>query len=231
MELRDVVPWGRNLEEYRAMFALDDGELERPILGCGDGPSSFNAQVTKSGGNVVSIDPVYGFAKEEIARRIRETAVTVLEQVAQNEGAYVWKEIGSLAGLERVRMAAMAEFLEDYDRGRAQGRYVEASLPHLPFGDGAFALVLCSHFLFLYGDRFDLEFHLAAVSEMCRVGNEVRIFPLLDLKGEPSRHLKPLREHLERNGWSCSVETVGYEFQKGADAMLRVRKTREGERL
>ncbi len=46
MKLENVVPWGRSLAEYQAMFALSEEELQKRILGCGDGPASFNAEMT-----------------------------------------------------------------------------------------------------------------------------------------------------------------------------------------
>ncbi len=54
--LDKVVPWGRSLDEYRRMFALTDSDLEKRILGCADGPASFNAELTANGGSVVSCD-------------------------------------------------------------------------------------------------------------------------------------------------------------------------------
>ena len=39
-------------------------------------------------------------------------------------------------------------FLEDFPGGLDEGRYVEASLPTLPFDDGTFDLALCSHLLY-----------------------------------------------------------------------------------
>jgi hypothetical protein len=223
MTLQNVVPWGRNFEEYRAMFALNTDELQSKILGCGDGPSSFNAEATRKQASVVSVDPVYRFAPEEIARRIAETSKTVLAQVEKNRHQFVWEAIRSVEELEAVRMAAMREFLEDYAHGSKEKRYIEAALPHLPFGEKVFDLVLCSHFLFLYGDRFDLDFHVDSFLEMCRVGKEVRVFPLLDLEGKRSKHLGPLIDALERSGHRCIVESVGYAFQKGGNEMLRVR--------
>jgi hypothetical protein len=44
MPLTEIVPWGRSFDEYRAMFALSEGDLGGRILGCGDGPASFNAK-------------------------------------------------------------------------------------------------------------------------------------------------------------------------------------------
>jgi hypothetical protein len=43
MILNSIIHWGRNLKEYKDMFVLSDDELENAsILGCGDGPASFN---------------------------------------------------------------------------------------------------------------------------------------------------------------------------------------------
>lgn len=223
MTLQNVVPWGRNLQEYKTMFALSSDDLKAKILGCGDGPSSFNTEVTAQSGSVVSIDPVYQFTKDEIRQRILETAETVLEQVRQNRDIFVWSSIASIDELETIRMSAMTKFLDDYDQGREQQRYIEASLPNLPYQDNSFDLVLCSHFLFLYSEHFDLEFHTDAVLEMCRVGSEIRIFPLLDLKGNRSIYLEPLMEKLRDNGYQCTIETVDYEFQKGGNEMLKVK--------
>jgi len=223
MTLQNVVPWGRNLDEYRAMFALSSEDLNAKILGCGDGPSSFNSELTRQGGRVVSIDPVYQFTAEEISQRIAETAATIMEQVELHKDNYVWSSIRSVGELEAVRMSAMNRFLEDYELGKNEKRYIEASLPHLPFADKTFDLVLCSHFLFLYSEHFDLDFHIESVLEMCRVGDEVRIFPLLDLKGKRSSYLGPLMEALGQRGYRCEIETVHYEFQRGGNEMLKVR--------
>lgn len=51
--LKNIVPW-RSFDEYVAMFALTDEDLRKNILGCGDGPADFNAEITKRGGKIVS---------------------------------------------------------------------------------------------------------------------------------------------------------------------------------
>ena len=43
-QLAEVVPWGRTFDEYVAMFSLDATDRSRSILGCSDGPASFNAE-------------------------------------------------------------------------------------------------------------------------------------------------------------------------------------------
>ena len=48
--LNKVVPWGRSFDEYCAMFALDTLDLQKTIVGVGDGPASFNAELSEKGG-------------------------------------------------------------------------------------------------------------------------------------------------------------------------------------
>jgi hypothetical protein len=43
-----VSPWGRSFEDFRRMFALSDADLRLRILGCADGPASFNVEFTES---------------------------------------------------------------------------------------------------------------------------------------------------------------------------------------
>ena len=64
--LDSVVPWGRNLEEYRLMFRLSDEDMKKKIAGFGDGPASFNIEATKQGYSVTSFDPIYCFSKSDI---------------------------------------------------------------------------------------------------------------------------------------------------------------------
>jgi hypothetical protein len=220
-----VVPWGRSYDEYVRMFALSDADLQGRVLGCGDGPASFNAEATRRGARVVSCDPIYQFDAAQIRRRIDETAAEVLEQARQNAHEFVWNDvIPDIQALKHVRMAAMTAFLDDFEAGRREGRYVNAGLPSLPFADGAFDLALCSHFLFLYSQQHDADFHVAAMRELCRVAREVRVFPLLALGGQPSPHLGAAREALTEDGWHSSIERVPYEFQRGGFEMLRVRR-------
>jgi hypothetical protein len=190
--LDDVVPWGRSYDEYGRMFALSDTDLRAPILGCGDGPASFNAEATRRGVSVVSCDPLYRFTADEIRGRIAVTYDTILEQLRQNAREFVW-DIPSIDDLGRVRMAAMEDFLADYEQGTASGRYRDAALPTLPFSDGSFSLALCSHLLFLYSTQLGETFHRQALRELCRVAREVRIFPLLALGGAPSSFVIPAR--------------------------------------
>lgn len=220
--LEKVVPWGRLFDEYVAIFALDSVDLSRRILGCGDGPAAFNATHTARGGSVVSVDPIYQFSSEEISRRIVHTYNVVMEETRKNKDEFVWSGIRSLEELGRMRMNAMNMFLEDYEQGKEEGRYIPAELPALPFADGQFGIALCSHLLFLYSEQMDLEFHIRSLRELCRVSREVRVFPLLELGSRRSRHVDAVQSMLRSEGFQVDIRRVDYEFQKGGNEMLRV---------
>jgi hypothetical protein len=223
--LDHVVPWGRSFAEYRRMFDLSDADLGRAIVGCGDGPASFNAEATRQGGRVISCDPLYRFTKPEIEERIAATFEQIIAQTRLNAHEFVWgNDIPTVDELGRVRMAAMTDFLNDFDSGKAAGRYVDAELPGLPFADQAFDLAICSHLLFLYSEQLGEAFHRAAILEMCRVAADVRIFPLLALGGEPSPLVRVCIGELDAAGYQGSIEKVPYEFQRGGNEMLRIRR-------
>lgn len=221
-ELSQVLPWGRSFEEYTRMFNLRQELLDKRILGCADGPASFNAQMYRRGRRVVSCDPIYCFTRQQLSARIEQACVEIIAQTRKHIDNFVWSSIGSIEELRRMRMSAMEKFIEDYDEGKAQGRYVDAELPVLPFEDGAFDIALCSHLLFLYSGRLSAEFHRESVRELCRVARDVRIFPLIDLDLRPSLHVQPVTSSLEKDGFTVSIESVQYEFQRGGNEMLRI---------
>ncbi len=226
MKLNKVVPWGRTLAEYKLMFDLTEEDLQRTILGCGDGPASFNAEMKQQGHRVVSIDPVYEFSDEQIRQRVQDTYTTVMSQLKLKPDSYVWNVFKTIEELGKARMGAMEDFLVDYELGKKEDRYRAESLPELSFADRQFDLCLCSHLLFLYSDQFTLEFHLASIEELLRVSQELRIFPLLKLNCDRSPYVDPIMEALSQKGYSVSIDNVPYEFQRGGNQMMKI--TRPG---
>jgi hypothetical protein len=224
MTLDQIVPWGRSLSEYQRMFALTDADQAGTILGCGDGPASFNAELTAAGKRGISIDPLYAFSAAAIRQRVRETCTTIVDKVKRTPDDYLWTEFRDPDALGAHRLATMERFLLDYEAGRAVGRYQTQAVPTLDFADQHFTLALSSHFLLLYTAQLSLDFHCAAVRELCRVAHEVRIFPLLDLVCQPSAHIGPLQAYLANLGYQAQVENVPYEFQRGGNQMLRITK-------
>lgn len=222
MQLRDIVPWGRSFGEYRAMFALTGADLSGRILGCGDGPASFNAEATARGADVVSVDPIYAFAAEDIERRIAAARPEIEAGLRAHPERFVWTHFDGVDELVAARLDSMARFLRDYREPGASPRYRAARLPDLPFNDGAFDLALVSHLLFSYSDHLDANAHRRAAAELMRVAREVRIFPLVDLQARPSPHLEVVCATADAAGWQHRIDPVDYEFQRGGNRMLRL---------
>jgi hypothetical protein len=211
------------MAEYKLMFDLSEQELGGRILGCGDGPASFNSEMTGLGRRVISVDPIYALSPQQIEQRIAETYDPIISQCKSHLENYVWSFFSDPDDLGRHRLAAMRIFLDDFEQGLQEGRYAVQELPRLDFGDAEFDVALCSHLLFLYTEQLSLEFHIEAINEMCRVAREVRIFPLLDLKVRRSAHVEPLVNRLQQAGLTVEIVKVRYEFQRGGDEMMKVR--------
>jgi len=219
--LAKVVPWGRSYDEYVAMFALTENDLRKSILGCGDGPVSFNTELTRRGGKIISVDPIYQFSERDIRSQIDSTFHEVMSQTRKNSSEFVWKHIKNTEELGRIRMLAMEKFLEDYINEKK--RYIACELPSLPFKDKEFDIALCSHLLFLYSEQLSYKFHIESIKELCRVASEVRIFPLLELGAKKSRHLDKVISILHEEAWNFDIKEVSYEFQKDGNQMLVIK--------
>lgn len=220
IEYEKIVPWGRSYIEYVSMFNLTPEFLSKRVLGCGDGPAAFNAVANAFGSRVTSVDPIYNLSLKEIEKRINETFGEVINQTKLNIDKFRWDQFGSIEGLGKIRMNSMKQFLSDYDQGKEEGRYIAASLPNLPFEEKTFDLVLSSHLLLLYSDILDLDFHFKAIDEMLRVGNEIRIFPVVDLNAVVSNFLHPIMERYKNS----ELVKVNYEFQLGGNQMLVIKE-------
>ncbi|MDR3499951.1 MAG: class I SAM-dependent methyltransferase [Parvibaculum sp.] len=221
--LDGVVPWGRRFDEYDAFFSLGDVPPGASVLDVAGGPASFAMEAAARGMKVTAADPIYRLDAEAIRRRFEETAEAMRRGMHLAAYRFNWSFYGTEAAVYRRRREALDLFLADFETMGGK-RYVPASLPDLPFGEGAFDLALTSHFLFLYGDELGCDFHVAAIRELMRVAKEARIFPLANLDGRPSSHLPGVMRALKDLGLVPELVAVPFEFQRGATTMLRVRK-------
>ena len=220
--LEEIVPWGRSSKEYVRMFSLTDADLEKKILGCGDGPASFNAAMRWQGKRVVSIDPLYQFSAEQIRKSgggsIPDNSRTTRCQpvflhlddnsLAARVGPYSHESDGTAFPRDlRARKGRRPD--PSYDRpSRRLPRRIRLG-PVFPSALHIFR-------------QLSLDFHCRAVAEMCRVAREVRLFPLLDHGGQPSPHVEPVCRLLKDDGFDVSIESVDYRFQRGGNQMMRV---------
>jgi ubiquinone/menaquinone biosynthesis C-methylase UbiE len=211
-----VLVTSRSYVEYEAMFDLT--ELPDSVLDCCAGGASFTAEAVERGVDAIAVDPAYELPAAELVDTVRRSLPATAEIVDEHAGSFVWNWYGSPERKDELRIEAADRFLQDVSI--APERYVPGSLPKLPFGDGRFDLVLCSHLLFTWADKYDRDWHLASLRELVRVSrSEVRIFPLVQQgAGDPVDYLPDLLAEVA--GVTSEIRKVPYEFQAGADEML-----------
>ncbi len=209
----------RPLAEYRAMFELSDADLAGHILDCPGGGASFAAEVRELGGTVTSVDPAYGRGADDLGPHVVDEVDRGNQYVRDNLGIYDWSWFTDPECHRRMRLGGARRFAADY--AAHPDRYLSGALPALAFEDRRFDLVLSSHLLFTYGDRLDLDFHLAAARELARVSaGEVRLYPLVTIDSRPYGPLDELRRRLAAAGIASEERKVPYVFQLGADRCL-----------
>lgn len=67
------------------------------------------------------------------------------------------------------------------------------------------------------------DFHIQSITEMLRVCKEVRIFPIVDLDANKTDLIKDVIDYFQKD-YNISIGTTEYEFQKGDNKMLIIRK-------
>jgi hypothetical protein len=206
----------RSYAEYEAMFDLT--ELPGSVLDCCAGGAGFTAEAAARGVDAIAVDPTYELPAAELVDAVRRGLPAGAAIVDKHADRFVWNWYGDPARKDELRIEAADRFLQDLTN--APERYVPGSLPELPFEDRRFDLVLCSHLLFTWADKYDQDWHLAALRELVRVSrSEVRVFPLVQQgAGEPVDYLPELMAEL--GDVTTEIRRVPYEFQVNADKML-----------
>ena len=224
LQLDHIVFIGRTYFEYLRMFNMHESALRTGrVLDCAAGPSSFTAEARGKGLDVSACDVLYGNPIETLAKKGKKDIEHTFQKVDSVPHLYIWKCYKDRQEIIGLRHKALELFDQDYPDGLRQGRYIRAELPRLPFSDGTFTLVLSSHFLFLYGDRLDADFHVASLMEMSRVSSgEVRVYPLQGLDAKPSPHLDEVLSRLRAEGIKAEIIPTPFELQRGANKMMKI---------
>lgn len=213
--------WIYNFADYKRIYDLSESDLQKRIFDFPSGASSFNQEASLHGMNVVSGDPAYRLIANEMTSYVKElfdssflhlqeTRLVLKEndEVALNQIASTWQK-------------TIDTFLADYQKGRTEGRYQAVNLPGLPYQDHHFEMALCSDLFF--NEMFTAnETWQSMLNELLRVALEIRIFPLLDEKGQATPILGPLILYLQERQLGVEVREVPYNMKKGGNAMLRV---------
>ncbi|AKG33599.1 SAM-dependent methyltransferase [Paenibacillus durus] len=224
LDLSRIVFIGRTYEEYMTMFGLSEKELKgRTVLDCPGGACAFTARANALGAQAVSADIAYYYPPLSLEEKGLEDIRHAMDQMEKARAGFKWDYFSSVAELRAHRSRALEECIADLKR--YPDRYVPAVLPVLPFEDERFDLTLSAHFLFMYGDRLDYDFHLKSLRELLRVTrNELRIYPLVGLSGERYGKMDDLLAQIAEDGCTAEEVQVPYEFQKGTGRMLRIIK-------
>jgi hypothetical protein len=223
----------RHVTEYRAFLGLTDADLAaRRVLDCSAGASGFAAAVNAAGGSVTAVDPAYGDLTT-LRADVAASPAGADALIDTHSDAFTWDWYGSPAARQALRDEAREAFLADL--ATSPGTYVPGALPDLPLPDDAFHLAVTSHLLFTWADvvvdtpggrvALDEAWHHAALLELLRVAAEVRVFPLVRQgDGADVPFLPRLLDTLRAEGHSAELRRVAYEFQRGADQMLVLRR-------
>ena len=238
----------RSFREYEAMFALEEAHLARgAVLDVAGGASSFAAEAAVRGYEAFAADPRYAKTADDLYRESAEEIAVSTAKLERLKERFDWSFYGSPEEHRANREASLERFIAHYrseaernsspgraldgalDRGERRFRaYTAAALPKLPFPDETFALVLCSHFLFLYEEQFPFEFHRDALLELYRVlkpGGEVRVYPLYSLRFEKYARLDELiRSLVEGQGATAEFLPSRLPFLPGSAELLRIAK-------
>jgi hypothetical protein len=213
---------GRSWAEYLRMFSLSREDLEKgKILDCAAGASSFTAHMAEEGYSVQAVDLLYSEEADVLCSKCEEHLKVLVESLGSTQQKFVWNFFSDLEDLRSHRNIACRDFIMDYRNHRS--RYTASDIRNLPFRENEFSMVLCSHLLFIYDHRLDYDFHKRAVIEMLRVSSgEVRIYPIVKNRGEKSPFVKQLIDDLP--DLYMDIVSVDYEFRKGGNEMLIVKK-------
>jgi hypothetical protein len=226
LDLSRIVFIGRTFEEYMSMFNLSKEELKgKKILDCPAGACSFTAKANQLGADVTATDIAYYHPFEQLAQKGFEDIEHAMLNMEKAQSNYVWDYFRTVEGLRNHRMQALDDCSNDMKQ--FPNRYIPAVLPKLPFKNKEFDLTLSAHLLFMYADRLDYNFHLQSIQELLRVTKEeIRIFPLVDLSCKRYEHIDKLLDYIQSQGYTTEEILARYEFQQGANTMLRIKKVK-----
>ncbi|MCH9644573.1 MAG: hypothetical protein K0U29_08530 [Gammaproteobacteria bacterium] len=216
-----ISAWIYDKDDYIQMFGLDEQDLGKRILDYPAGISSFNAEMHREGHTVSSGDAIYHITPEEM----RQHAEQVFHHYAKNLKSML-DELHDESDVSYAGIVGSWEkrkdiFLEDYPLGLQEKRYQAIQLPRLPFENHSYELALCSDLIFHTQPLGNHSIN-ACVAELCRVAEEVRIFPLMNELGKVSESLGPIMLFLQQQNFGLEVKQVPFEKVKGGNAMLRV---------
>lgn len=215
-----AVNWIYDFSDYQQMYDLTERDCTKSIFDFSSGLASFNAEATQRGMSVVSMDALYALSDDAIRTRAQQF---LQEMVVQLQVMPDYLQNSSREAIDRViQLWQKTEelFLADYVIGKSQCRYQPMQQLPLSYETHQFELAFCTDFIFHHAlSRENIN---AVLMELCRVAEEVRLYPLLDHDRKMPKELGPLMLALQQKNFGVEVREVSYRTLKGGNAMLRI---------
>ena len=218
---RDVL-WGHHLDEYTDMFDLSELSFTMRFLEYQSGPSAFQAELRQQAAYLVSYDSWFSLDKAALANEILTSFDARLTQITARQHEFDLRRYGTLEDLVAYRRVGVKKFLQDYELGHTEGRYLSVPSGALPFEHFFYDFALSAHHFFSLVVPQTVDYHVQKIRELARVAKEVRIFPLVDANGIPSPLLGPVLLALQHDNYGVEVRDVSYHLQPKGNAMLRI---------
>ena len=224
LELKDIVLIGRTFDEYYRMFELSNINFkDEKILDVASGVSSFCSEANSKGYNVTASDKIYHFSAKEIEEKCISDLKMVMEKLPSVADLYKWEFFKNIDVLKKNRERTYKLFIEDFRKENGK-RYITTEYPQTKFSDDEFTISLISHFLFMYDEHIDYEFHKKTISEIIRITTkDIRIFPIVNLKGKRSLFVDKLMRDDEFRDYKMTIKKVDYEFMRNGNEMVLIR--------
>lgn len=135
---------------------------------------------------------------------------------------YKWEFFRNISAYNKIRKKAYKLFIADF-KEKENSIYFNEEFPKTQFKNNQFTISLISHFLFLYDEHLDYEFHKKTILETIRItSDEIRIFPTVNLRWERSPFVGKLMEDSEFADYEIKIKKVNYEFVKNGNEMLKI---------
>jgi hypothetical protein len=219
--LRSIALIGRTFEEYHNIFELNNNLLKNEkILDVASGVSSFCADANRQGFNVTASDRIYTFSPTEIGQKCSQDLDMIIKQLPDIADLYMWNFFKDIESLKAQREKAYKLFIEDF-KNYGTKRYVPVEYPLTYFLNEQFTISLMSHFLFLYEDKLNYDFHKKTIMELLRItSKEIRIFPIVNLKGKKSSFVNALMQDKDFERFKIIIKKVDFEFMKNGNEIM-----------
>ena len=216
-----LIPTGIfNFNEYARMFDLSSEDLSKSILSYPSSVTSFNAEASERGHQITSADHFYLDEKDATQQRAEQLFERQKRKLLSNRDYFLQHDINPDQLLIKWKNT-IDHFIEDYQQGYRNGRYIKVASSPFPFEAHQFDIALCSALCFYEENNGHLS-EADILRELLRVSKEVRIFPLLNEEGEVDEIWGPVMLYLQNNHFGQEVKAISFDEHNEENAMLRI---------